>query len=496
MKTMLERWNVDNLRPVLGLALILILLSGPGIGCRKAPPSVLLVSIDSLRYDDAFGSASGVRIAPTLDRLGREGVFYSRAYTTAPWTTPAMMAVMTGLNPLAHGVEEHDRALASSVPLLAQRFQKAGYHTAAFVPEITLRPEFGFARGFDQYDLQQFGHQLISSPTLIGKVQNLLETSRKSDQPLFIWVHLWDPHYNFNPPPPFDQKFREGTAPPSQDVQCLKWQPNAVSPDGARFLRGQYRGEIAFTDRVIGELLDYLKQQKLDEKTLLVVLGDHGEAFQEHGWLGHTNRVDEELLHVPLMLRWPGHLSPAEVTQQVSTDQVGRTILDLAGLESTGFGTAAVLPRSPSAPSAQPILVAETLRQNCLTALREGQEKYVLEQRGCVEQLFDLKADPGEAHNLAASRPERVRFFRGLLRGEVDRISALAIPRGALPQGIGGEAEQALRDLGYVGSRTAGPGPGGCVFAPATGRRDTFGDTEVDSCPDRGLEACLKAWGR
>lgn len=475
------------------LALICLLLLGGG--CRKSPPSVVLVSIDSLRYDDAVGSNRGRRIAPRLERLGREGVVFAQAYSTAPWTTPAMMAVMTGLAPAAHGVEEHDRALASEVPLLAERFKAAGYRTAAFVPEVTLRPEFGFSRGFDEYDLQSFGHQRLSSPTLIGKVLNKLEHWKGDPAPFFLWVHLWDPHYNYNPPPPFDQLFREGQPPASQDVQCLKWRPNVVSPDEVRFLRGQYRGEIAFTDRFLGDLLDYLKTQRLEERIVLAVVGDHGEAFEEHGWLGHTNRVDDEVLHVPLLLRWSGKLAPTRVEEAVSTERIGRTLLDLAGLPSAGFGAGLPLPVRGIAPAEAPnVVFAETVRQGCFSAVREGREKYILDHQGCRETLFDLATDPGEQRDVAANRPERVRHFRELLWRETERNARLAIPKAALPPAVAEQAEAQLRSLGYVGGSQSGPEKTGCPFAPGTGRRDTFGDTWTSACPENGVAVCLKKY--
>ncbi len=329
--------------PVAALVAVAVLAC---TGCKKPKPSILIISIDSLRADEVARVENGRPVAPTLAAFERESVRFPNALSAAPWTTPSMMAVMTGLPAPAHGVEEHDRALAPSVPVLAERLQKARWRTGAVSPALTLRPEYGFARGFDDYEFEPLGHDVVTSPKLSGKTLHLLD--RYKDDRFLVWVHFWDPHYNYIPPAPYDEQFRIGVEPARQDVQCLKWIENPLPPDGALYLHGQYRGEIAYTDKFVREILEHLQELGRADDTIVVILGDHGESFQGHGWLGHTIRVDQDMTHVPIMIRWPGHLAPAEIGGAVEIAQIGPTLLKLAGLPYEDFGLVKPLPLAPA----------------------------------------------------------------------------------------------------------------------------------------------------
>ncbi len=405
-----------------------------GAACRSDRPSVLLISIDSLRADEIGRTIAGEPVTPTLDELARGAVVFEQAMAPAPWTTPSMMSVMTGLDPAAHGVEEHDRALAGSIRTLAQHFRAAGYRTGAIVPAVTLRAEYGFERGFEQYEFESFGHNRISSPSLIGKLRYRLE--QWSDEPFFLWVHLWDPHYNYIPQPPWDAMFVQGEEPENDDVQCLKWVRNPVSPEQASFLRGRYEAECRFTDDWIARLFETIRRLGLERRLVVAIVGDHGESFVEHGFLGHTNHVFEPNVHVPLMLFAPGRLQPARIAQPVSTGGLGRTLLQLAGLDGRDFGVLPALPLAEGAghddsPWSAPC--SRTIRRACQVALREGALKYVLDARACRESLFDLDADPGERRDVAGERPEDTLRLRTALAERHEAIAALDLPRASMP---------------------------------------------------------------
>lgn len=449
-------------------------------GCHDKPPSVLLISVDSLRADSVGRIVNGQPVAPRLSALRSESLNYTRATSAAPWTTPSLMSLMTGLPAPAHGVEEHDRALAESVTTLAERFRAAGYRTAAYVPAVTLRSEYGFGRGFEIYDLENYGHTTLSAPQMAGKVLHRLELW--NDEPSFIWIHFWDPHFNYTPPSPLDETFAQGERPPSDNVQVLKWTENAVTPGQARWLRGQFDGEVAYNDRAIGELLDFLRRRQRTPATIVAVLADHGESFQEHGWLAHTNRLDESLIHVPLLIHAPGRVTPAVIDTPVATASLGATLLALAGLNEAAWGVLPALPLTPSAgaPANAAGVVSQTIRQGCYTALTKGQKKYVVEQRGCSEQLFDLATDPDEQHNLAASSD--LRPWRKELAEQLEALARLRIPRRRLPPEILDEARQQLISLGYVHAGTHGT---------TEIELDSFGDRASPPCPPAGALGCL-----
>jgi arylsulfatase A-like enzyme len=465
-------------------------------GCRKQKPSILLISIDSLRADEVARVENGRPVAPTLAAFAKESVRFTSALAAAPWTTPSMMAVMTGMPAPAHGVEEHDRALAPSVPVLAERLQRARWRTGAVSPALTLRPEYGFSRGFDDYDFEPLGHDVVTSPKLSGKTLHLLD--RYKDDRFMVWVHFWDPHYNYIPPAPYDAQYRTGVKPAREDVQCLKWIENPLPPDGALYLHGQYRGEIAYTDRFVREILDNLEQLGRADDTIVVILGDHGESFQAHGWLGHTIRVDQDMTHVPIMIRWPGHLAPAEIDGAVEIAQIGPTLLKLTGLPHEDFGLAKPLPLTPADAAQDASALTRTLRMGCYTGLLQGKWKYQLDHRTCGETLFDLSADPGETHDLAPREAQALAALRNALRARFDEIAAAKVPHAMLPQQLIDETEAALRSIGYVQAATGGSGQGAEIVCealpdPTKYKHDAFGDLQVfQPCAPDGAQRCLQ----
>lgn len=475
------RWQIATVTAVMAL----------GFGCARKPPSVLIVSIDSLRADQIGAAYNGKPITPRLTALAKESLVFSNAISPAPWTTPSLISLNTGLPVMAHGVEEHDRALSSSVPTLAEQFKAAGYRTAAFVPASTLRAEYGFERGYEVYDFANYGHALLSSPELTSKVLARIEAWK--DEPFFIWVHLWDPHYNYLPPPPYNTAFERGQRPANEDVQCLKWVKQPMSSPEAEWLKGQYEGENLFTDTQVGQMLDRIRQLRADNSVILAVLADHGESFQEHGWLGHTNRVDETLIHVPLFLNWPGQLASGTRDPLVSTASLGRTLLELAGIpDADRFGREPELPVSPAPPDESAAVMSQTLRQGCYTSLHEVRYKLVLDHRTCARELFDLQTDPGEANNIAVTDPARVTAMNERLHKRLNEIASWKVPRASLPPEVVEGIESALRTLGYVGNTGAdGKTEVLCVQAPDTKRRDLLGDVEASPCPEQGALRCF-----
>ncbi len=477
-------------------ALVLVLAALAAAGCQKPKPSILVISIDSLRADEVTRVENGRPVAPTLAAFAKESVRFTNALSAAPWTTPSMMAVMTGMPAPAHGVEEHDRALAASVPLLAERLRQARWRTGAVSPALTLRPEYGFSRGFDDYDFEPLGHDVVTSPKLSGKTLHLLD--RYKDDRFLVWVHFWDPHYNYIPPAPYDAQYRVGVKPDREDVQCLKWIENPLPADGALYLHGQYRGEIAYTDKFVREILDHLEQLGRADDTIVVILGDHGESFQAHGWLGHTIRVDQDMTHVPIMIRWPGRLAPAEIGAAAEIAQIGPTLLKLAGLPYQDFGLVPPLPLAPAEAAADSSALTQTLRMGCYTGLVQGKWKYQLDHRTCAETLFDLSADPGETRDLAAQGGPALAAMRGALRARFEAIAAAKVPRAMLPQQLIDETEAALRSIGYVQAVQGNAGEGAEIVCealpdPTKYKHDAFGDLQVfQPCAADGAPRCLQ----
>lgn len=347
-------------------------------------PNVVLITVDTFRADHIGPSGYPLARTPTLDRLAAGGVYFARHYTTRNGTTPAHASIFTGTYPSTNGVWTHMfDLLAPDVPTLAELFSARGYATAGFFSWLSFEPAYsGLQRGFQVYEdltinlpdylanprsatLAATYKRLKSMLALPGMLDRQLAFSAdieevmdgKADvttdavmlwlqehaggastasQPFFLWVHYWDPHYPFTPPPPFDQIAEDGcNGCPDGSIPTIRQiQSGAqLAPAQTRHLLQYYDGEIAFTDQELGRLLDTLEGLGLAENTLVAVTGDHGESFGELGrWLhGFDLYVPE--IHVPLIMRFPGRLPPGRVVQDVSSAvDIMPTVLDLLAM--------------------------------------------------------------------------------------------------------------------------------------------------------------------
>jgi choline-sulfatase len=392
--------------------------------CREAPkpeartaggstihPSILLVTLDTTRADAIGPEATGIE-TPAFGALAARGRRFRQAYATVPETLPSHASTMTGLYPAGHGVHENARYLSGDRPVLAVRLRQAGYRTAAFVSAFTLARRFGLARGFDVYDdeLQEGRAERAARETTDRVLAHLRQESR---QPLFLWVHYYDPHYPYTPPEPFRSRYKK-------------------SP---------YLGEVAAMDEQLGRLVEAFEQQsKSKGPVAIVIVGDHGEGLGDHGESQHGNLLYQATMHVPLVLVGPGIRTGVSDTP-VSTRRVFHTILDWAGLEKTNSL------RGPE----EEIVLAEAMKpfvafgwQPQVMAVL-GRQKAIF--AGKLE-VYDVVADPGEARDLAA-------------RGDVPRPLLTALRAYPVPSleaqpsvgSLGSEELRKLASLGYISAR-------------------------------------------
>lgn len=394
------------------LALVLVLLAACGKPETPAPAapaeraSILLVTLDTTRAD-AIGAAT-----PSFNALARRGRQFRYAYATVPQTLPSHASMMTGLYPAGHGVRENARFLDASKPLVAERLRSAGYATAAFVSAFAVAKRFGLARGFDVYD-EDFGENRAerdakaTTERALGWLQNA-----PPQQPLFVWVHYYDPHYPYTPPAPYD----------------------------ARFANQRYLGEVAFMDEQLGRLVQAFEQRARGPRGIVVV-ADHGEGLGEHGEAQHGNLLYQTTMHVPMVIAGPAIANGSTDTTPVSTRRIYHTILDWAGIDS-----AQSLLRS----GREAVIAGEAMKpfldygwQPQVMAV-EGRMKTI--KAGRVE-VYDVMADPRETKNLAAQH-DLSRAVRATLLEYPVPSSAATEP----PANLDEEAQRKLASLGYVGS--------------------------------------------
>jgi len=393
--------------------------------CSSEPaPDVVLLTIDTLRADHvgAYGDESAR--TPTLDGLAATGTLFTDCTTPVPITLPGHASLMTGQLPPRTGVRNNlTYALPEGIPTLAEVFADHGYDTAAFVGAFPLDARFGLARGFDHYDdalpdatsdLFQFRERPATEV-----VRRALDWVRGRDRgtPLFLWVHVFDPHAPYAPPPEFAH------LPP-------------------------YPGEVAAADAALGRLLAELDTLR-PRPRIVAATSDHGEGLGEHGEQTHSFFLYQSTLRVPLLLSGPGVPAGAVVDDPVGLVDVAPTLLHLAGLDDPlpADGVSLLPPgsRAPTPMYAETVYGMEAFGWSPMFARREGARKVI---RSRTSRAFDLAEDPREQTDLAADR-DWVEPMLIALDAEIARLSAQR-PDRATRQPSPEEAE-ALAALGYVG---------------------------------------------
>ncbi len=404
--------------------------------------NVLLVTIDTLRADRVGAYGASLGLTPTIDALAREGLRFERTYAHVPLTLPSHATLMTGSYPPHTGVRDNGAfRLAPSADTLAGRLKAAGYRTGAFLGSFVLDARFGLNRGFDTYDdrMHSSAHEGDAAERRADQVAApaadwilgggaLSHDQRPAPPPFFAWVHLYDPHEPYDPPEPFRSRY--------------SGQP--------------YDGEIAYADAVLGTFLSRLRSAGALDRTLIVVASDHGEALGDHRERTHGLFAYESTIRVPLVMWSGGRVNPGVFEPTIRLVDVAPTILDLVGAPPlTGTDGRSVRPFVAGEQAYdEPGSYFEALNANLardwapLTGLVRERTKLVDLP---IPELYDLAADPGEAHNIYARDPERARD----LEVRLDRITRTTSASTSAP--IDADAAARLRSLGYVVA--SGPKP-------------------------------------
>lgn len=312
-----------------------------GLTPREKDVNIVFISIDSLRADHLSSYGYPQKTSPNLDRLTDEGVVFSNAFSVTSWTLPAHTSMLTSLYPLSHGVVIDEESLDENRTTLAEVLKGEGYATAAFVSGPYLNSHFGLNQGFDMYDdftagNARFGEELqqITSPKLNQAIQTWLRENYQKK--FFLFLHYFDVHYDYIPPAPYDTIFDpdyKGTINGRLFGDNPRIKPD-MEPRDLRHVIALYDGEIAFTDEYIGKLLSALKELGLYDKTLIVLTADHGDEFFEHGRKGHRKSLYDEVLRVPLIIKFPLMWKAGEKRSDiVSIVDIMPTILTYLGAE-------------------------------------------------------------------------------------------------------------------------------------------------------------------
>jgi len=408
---------------------------------------VVLVSIDTLRRDHVGTYGYPKPTTPALDALGRRGIVAEDAVSTSSWTLPAHLSMLTSVDPGAHGGVDMKHGSNHRFPPLAARFKQAGYGTQAVTSHLYVSSVYGLDEGFDFLDFQQDRR----ADDVADRAIALLD--RLGDRPFFVFLHFYDPHWHYAPPPEtlglFESKYAGKVTGLWGDFS--KKNRDELAPADLEHLLALYDGEIRYTDDHLKRVLAHLAERGLDRGTLVFVTSDHGEEFLEHGSWEHQKTLYEEVVRIPMMLAGPG-IAPRREAQQASLLDVAPTLLAWAGLPvpDTAQG------RSLLQPLPQRDAYGETDHTNDGTRKLfwrggAGRGKTILslapDGTPRAEEWYDLATDPGER----ASAPPRAEA--------ADALRARAIARWKESRGRGTgapavtltpEQRERLRALGYV----------------------------------------------
>ena len=431
---------------------------GPLSGAGQKAPNVLLISVDTLRAD-ALAAYGGPSPTPHIDELAAGGAVFEDTLTTIGKTGPSFASLFSSLYPPTHGARRNGVAMRPDVPVLAEKLKEAGYQTAAFISNWTLRTRLAAVhRGFDHYDEEFNKKRYVLRPperdaeTLQAALFDWLP-ERSDDSPLFLWVHFSEPHTPY--------KSHQGFEPP---------QPAPAERTAGWQKRWRYASEVMYTDHQIGLLLERLgKVVDLDD-SLVVFVADHGESLGEHDYWGHGKNALWPNLRIPLIIKGPGVPAGVRTSVPASIVDITPTLLELLQLptEPTFQGRSLVGALSDqgaaadgSDPSALRARYALGDRHTALTnekrenfddplqiALELDQTKTVFDFQKRETIYFDLSTDPNELRPLREPPIELEPPLRRRLANWYRQLPKYEASSGELSE----EDRRALESLGYVGA--------------------------------------------
>lgn len=478
-------------------------LSKPKIGlppAGAAKPNVIFILVDTLRADRLGAYGNKHELTPTMDAIAKEGVLFERAFAPAPWTLPSVASMITCYFPRVHKclsyreVEDMNQGRKAKVAVLQDKFftlaemmKSAGYDTAGFVANKFLIKEFGFAQGFDHYD------SAFAENTVRGELVNNAATTwlkeRKSDKPLFMYLHYMDVHGPYNAAAKFmDPLMAEVEKIPVAKRRLLSKEeaakinpylqvppPDATDPARHERLKGyweywaaRYEAGVRECDFYIGQLVEQLKAAGLWDNAYVILTADHGEALCEHGYWDHGYTLMQSDLHIPLVLRWPGVLPAGGRSQQnvdlmdimpTLAEQLGRPIEPLWQGESLIPVISQIPPMKPRVLFADAIKTNPDMQQ---AAIRDDW-KYVrinLPERKnrngetipaeTKKLLTNFIRDQAESTSVLSSNSVVARELEEALDAQNIR-NADILPGMAQTAEVSGDVQSKLNAVGYVG---------------------------------------------
>ncbi len=396
---------------------------------------IILITLDTTRADHLRCYGYQDIETPNLDRIASNGILFKNAISHVPMTMPSHASMMTGLYPIKHGVRSNQiYRLPESNITLAEILKENGYETGAVISTVVLSEKYGIAQGFDYFD-ESFLEEETDQPEIMRERRAkesidlaLKWLEAKKDKKFFLWLHFYDPHTPYNPPPPFYEKYKNRL----------------------------YDGEIAYMDDALGHFFEQLEEWDMLNESLILIIGDHGEGLGDHGEYEHQFLIYESNIRIPLMIHYSHMEKKGMVEDVVACVDLFQTILDLCQIKekypNDGRSLVPYLKNPTGALETYPYYI-ESLSGDIafgwspLHGLRENEWKYI---EAPEEELYDVSEDPDEKNNLASYETEIVERMSGKL--ELIKLeSSEELKEQDSELELSDEEQMKLASLGYVG---------------------------------------------
>ncbi len=456
-------------------------------------PNVVLVLIDTLRADHLGAYGYERPTSPNIDAFAKESVLFTRAFSQSSWTKPAMASMLTSHYPSMHQTYLEQQKLPESEVLLTQLLHAQGYATAVFSGNPWITPDYGFDKGVDYfysiYDerfarvtlvmtaLKRVSKAMGDRQRVYNRVKKIIQgdlstTARDEvisaeafrwldahkDKPFYMHLHMMSPHHPYDPPPPYDKFVPDKSIPPMKAYPKKSYfffeKGQAISKPQLDDMVARYDGDILFADMVFGKIIAKLKADGVLDNTIVIVVADHGEEFYDHENWGHGQSIYNELINVPLILRYPPALpGGTRVDQTVMSVDILPTVLDLVGAppKPTAAGTSLVSLAKGAAETRAPQAYSELLyKYGQARGVIDDQQKLIEMSKGeeSRRELYDLKTDFHEHDDLMSKDPALAKALEGRLT-EV-RDWAAKHQASASEAQIDDEMSKRLKALGYM----------------------------------------------
>ncbi len=431
---------------------------------KSNEPSVILISLDTVRADHLSCFGYHRATTPGIDRIAEEGVTFTRAFTQIAHTLPAHLSLFMSRYPREHKVLFNDWKPLEKFPVLAESLKTRGIKTGAIVSAAVLEAEFGLGPGFDYYDdeCDSFIGNMIRDRKIYRRtadkvVDRAIKWLKKQDssKPFFLFLHFFDAHTNYDlTPKEYSRMFKT-------DPQLTRIMETRNQDERLARKINHYDGSIRFVDDELSRFWSFLNESGVYDKALIIIISDHGECLGQHNWYHHGLYVYEELMHIPVIMRFPeGEHAGKKIDALVSLVDIAPTILDFYNVRQMADSRGkSLLPlvRGETDNIYQYIFLErrwypeknEENKKNWAPGekfgVRSEKWKYIWASEE-ADELFDLEKDPHELTSIASEHPD----IMEIMKKELDNYFALVKKEIIVPQEIDEKSRKKLEALGYL----------------------------------------------